>query len=237
MGGTYGSSTFIALLGLVAGDDALRPGDRIGIFSYGSGSCAELWSARGLAPKRGRRSQEAGLPALLDARRRVSVAEYEIRLKRARVEAIDRGDFCDQTGDASFKAGTNRYYRDKGLLIFKGMQEYYRQYAWSWKSGPFHACSSERLDRPSVEALRAQLAAPERRRRHRPAGIADGRFCLGMDFGSAAASRTRQPSAATRRDLQLFAGFLHDFLTAPRPTLALVDGPALGGGLGIARGL
>jgi len=127
MGGTYGSSTFIALMGLIAGDDALRPGDRIGVFSYGSGSCAELWSGR-LGAEAKAAVAEAGLPALLDARRMVSVAEYEA-VEKARAAAIDKGDFA--TGLEAPAGWYQQYYKDKGLLIFKGMQEYYRQYAWS----------------------------------------------------------------------------------------------------------
>ncbi len=127
MGGTYGSSTFIALLGLIANDDGLRTGDRIGIFSYGSGSCAELWSGR-LGPQARQIVRDAGLPQLLDARRMVSVAEYET-VEKARASVIDSGDYATDRG--LLADWYDLYYKDKGLLVFTGMQEYYRQYAWS----------------------------------------------------------------------------------------------------------
>jgi hydroxymethylglutaryl-CoA synthase len=71
---------------------------------------------------------EAGLHGLLDARRKVSVGEYEA-IENARSAAIDKGDYwndLDALGD-----WYDLYYKDKGLLTFKGMKEYYRQYAWS----------------------------------------------------------------------------------------------------------
>jgi len=127
MGGTYGSSVFIALLGLLAHEDAPEAGARIGIFSYGSGSCAEFWSARVGHDARAS-AREADLPALLDARRAVSIPEYEA-VEKARAASIDLGDFVTNT---DLPAGWyDSYYRGKGLLVFQGMQEYYRQYGWS----------------------------------------------------------------------------------------------------------
>lgn len=52
-----------------------------------------------------------------------------------------------------------------------------------------------------------------------------GRFCLGMDFGDI-------PALVAKLDL--LAGLLGALFRSPRPTLAVVDGPALGGGLGLA---
>jgi len=127
MGGTFGSSTFIALMGLIATDEELRTGDRIGVFSYGSGSCSELWSGKiGVDAKSAVRA--AGLPELLDARRIVSVAEYEA-VEKARSAAVDSGEFA--TDLDLLPQWYENYYRGKGLLIFKGMEQYYRQYAWS----------------------------------------------------------------------------------------------------------
>ena len=75
MGGTYAASTFVGLLGLAEHDEA-RAGDRLSIFSYGSGCCAELYRARF-----GRRfralAERAALGGLVAARRQVTVAEYE----------------------------------------------------------------------------------------------------------------------------------------------------------------
>ena len=49
-GGTYTSATFIAMMGLIDSCDDLEPDDRVSVFSYGSGSCAEFYSTR-LGPR------------------------------------------------------------------------------------------------------------------------------------------------------------------------------------------
>ncbi len=127
IGGTYGASTFLALMAMVDTDDELAAGDRIGVFSYGSGSCAELWSGRVL-PEAREVVRAAGLPDLLDRRRTVTVAEYEA-VELARAEAIDAGDHVtDRTllGD-----WYERYYTASPHLVFDGTAEHYRRYSWS----------------------------------------------------------------------------------------------------------
>jgi hydroxymethylglutaryl-CoA synthase len=126
MGGTYGASTFLGLMALLDGDASLQTGDRVGVFAYGSGSCAELWSGRVL-PEAREVVRAAGLPALLDARRVVSVAEYEA-VERARGAAIDNGEHA--TDRALLGDHFDRYYATRHL-IFDGTHEYYRRYSWS----------------------------------------------------------------------------------------------------------
>jgi hydroxymethylglutaryl-CoA synthase len=127
IGGSYGASTFLALMALIDNDMSLAAGDRVGVFSYGSGSCAELWSGRVL-PEAREVVRAAGLPALLDRRRQVTVAEYEA-IERARDQAIDAGDHAtDRTllGD-----WYERYYKTAPHLVFDGTADYYRRYSWS----------------------------------------------------------------------------------------------------------
>jgi 3-hydroxy-3-methylglutaryl CoA synthase len=127
MGGTYGSSTFLGLMALIENDAELRAGDRIGVFSYGSGSCAEMWSGR-LCPEARDVVRAARLPALLDARRHVTVAEYEA-VETARTQVIDSGDFT--TNREALGGFYEQYYAKKGLLVFDGMAEFYRRYGFS----------------------------------------------------------------------------------------------------------
>lgn len=128
MGGTYGASTFLGLMALLDGDAQLQAGDRIGVFSYGSGSCGEWWSAR-VCPEARAIVRAAGLPALLDARRQVTVAEYEA-IESARAAVIDAGDYrVDRSilGDEWYA----RHYCGQRRLVFDGMHDYYRVYGWS----------------------------------------------------------------------------------------------------------
>ena len=60
-------------------------------------------------------------------------------------------------------------------------------------------------------------------------GAGSGVFCEGMDLGSVAGEQARG-----REAVEGFGRCLRALVRAPRPTIAIVDGDALGGGLGIA---
>jgi enoyl-CoA hydratase/carnithine racemase len=84
----------------------------------------------------------------------------------------------------------------------------------------------ERLDETCVRALLDGVAAATAERA--PVLVIEGapeRFCLGMDFVTL---------DQIRHQLAGFAAAMRAILLAPMPTLAVVDGPALGGGLGVA---
>ena len=89
-----------------------------------------------------------------------------------------------------------------------------------------------RLNPASVATMNARLADLD----DAPAVVLEGKpdlFCLGMTFDKVSASGDAG-SAALRRNLENFAALLSGILNAPRPTLAVVDGRAFGGGLGLA---
>jgi hydroxymethylglutaryl-CoA synthase len=129
LGATYSASTFVGLAGLLATSDDLRDGDRISMFSYGSGSCAEFYSVRvrpgasALAAATG-----ANVDRLLDARRRVTPAEYE-QIETLRTARIEDGNY--DAIDDGLDNWYDRHYRGSGRLVFTGMRDYYRHYAWS----------------------------------------------------------------------------------------------------------
>jgi hydroxymethylglutaryl-CoA synthase len=127
MGGTYSSSTFIGLLGMLAASEDIGAGDRMSIFSYGSGSCAEFYSVKA-CPEARYVAAAANTDRLLDERRRVSVEEYEV-LEKRRAALIEDGDY--ETIDLSLDGWYEKHYRGRGLLVFRGMKDYYRQYEWS----------------------------------------------------------------------------------------------------------
>ena len=127
MGGTYSSSTFVGLTGLLATSNDLDEGDRISMFSYGSGSCAEFYSVR-VGPEAARLAAGANVDGLLDARRRVTPDEYEC-LETQRTALVEAGNY--ETIDSGLNGWYGEHYRGRGLLVFQGMKDYYRQYAWS----------------------------------------------------------------------------------------------------------
>jgi hydroxymethylglutaryl-CoA synthase len=127
MGATYSSSTFIGLLALIDGTPDVEPGERVSVFSYGSGCCAEFYSGRIGAGAR-RTAHAASVESRLDARRAVSVDEYEA-IERQRFDWTECGDY--DVADDSLGDWYDRFYRGRRLLVFRGMSEFYRQYAWS----------------------------------------------------------------------------------------------------------
>lgn len=126
-GGTYTSATFIAMLGLIDADPELLAGDRVSIFSYGSGSCAEFYQGT-IGPRARERVAAQALTAGLDARMPVTIAEYEA-IERVRAGHIDQSDYeVDQSGLRGLYA---QAYAGKGRLVLDGVREYQREYRLS----------------------------------------------------------------------------------------------------------
>jgi hydroxymethylglutaryl-CoA synthase len=124
IGSSYSASTFIALLSLLDHDAGTGPETRLSVFSYGSGSCAELYAAR-LGPRSREIAATTALGARLDARRPLDVAEYE-RSETARVGAIGAADFVP---DADLIPGWfDDAYAGRGLLVLDRIDDYERVY-------------------------------------------------------------------------------------------------------------
>ncbi|HEY8377679.1 MAG TPA: hydroxymethylglutaryl-CoA synthase, partial [Nannocystis sp.] len=126
-GGTYTSATFIAMLGLLDGDPELREGDRISVFSYGSGSCAEFYQVT-VGPRARELVAAQAIAAGLDARMPVTVEEYEA-VERTRASHIDRSDYeVDQSG---LRGLYERAYAGRGRLVLDGVRGFQRAYRLS----------------------------------------------------------------------------------------------------------
>jgi len=127
MGTSYGASTFIALVGLLDKDHSLREGARLGIFAYGSGSCAQFYTGVVLPGARAI-ARESQVEEQLNARRMVTVEEYE-RLEHARDESIGVPEWVPDWDivPGHYEAA----YRGQRKLVLKKISEYYRTYEWS----------------------------------------------------------------------------------------------------------
>ena len=127
VGATYSGSAYMALLGLLDNSPDLSPGDRVGIFSYGSGSVGEYYS--GLV---GPRTREvvgmAGMRGVLAARKEITVAQYE-SLERQRHDLVEVADF--EPDIAALGSAYDEQYRDKHLLVLKKIEGHIRHYSWS----------------------------------------------------------------------------------------------------------
>ncbi len=127
IGGTYGGSIFIALLATIDTVNDLQPNDRIGVFSYGSGSCAEFYSVL-FTDKSKEIAKQSGLKELINNRYKITVAQYE-KMEEDRERRIKEGDFIP---DFNMVEGLyNSAYKGKGLLTYTGSKGFYRTYAFS----------------------------------------------------------------------------------------------------------
>lgn len=127
MGTSYGASTFIALVGLLDHDLGVKAGDRLGLFAYGSGSLAQFYTAL-VQPEARQRTLASELEAQLDARRKVSVPEYE-RIERERNDSIGVEEY-EPTWDM-LPGHYESAYAGRKKLVLRKISEYYRTYDWS----------------------------------------------------------------------------------------------------------
>lgn len=127
IGGTYGGSIFVALLATIDGVNDLKANDRIGIFSYGSGSCAEFYSVL-ITEKSKEVAGLAGLSDLLKTRYKITVEQYEF-METERERRIKSANF---NPDFNMVPGLyDSAYKGKGLLVYKGSKDFYRSYDFS----------------------------------------------------------------------------------------------------------
>jgi hydroxymethylglutaryl-CoA synthase len=87
VGNTYAASLYFALASLLEQERAAVEGERVGFYSYGSGSAAEFFAGR-VVPGAGAFAKSLEIAAPLERRRRFTIEEYEA-IRRADLE-VDR---------------------------------------------------------------------------------------------------------------------------------------------------
>lgn len=127
IGNAYSSAVYICLMSLLEYDEDLHPGDRIGVYSYGSGSCAEFYSVLVL-PEAKERIAALTIQQHLEDRYELSVTAFDELARRAMQHALNP-DF--ETDISQPPGWYETHYKDRGYLILRGAREYLREYAWS----------------------------------------------------------------------------------------------------------
>lgn len=90
-----------------------------------------------------------------------------------------------------------------------------------------------RLTPQLLQRLREELAAASTAR----VVVIEGRpgaFCEGLDVRSIGADIASGMGSPVESTLDLFRQLLHELRATPRPVVAVIDGPAMGGGVGLA---
>src|SRR5205807_2035884 len=88
VGNTYTASLYLCLAALLEAEGRALAGERLGLFSYGSGCCAEFFT--GSVPEGVEAVADAGVAALLAGRTFIDVPAYE-RLVRGADDLGDEG--------------------------------------------------------------------------------------------------------------------------------------------------
>lgn len=123
----YSGSVYSKLASLVDQASDLEPGARIGIFSYGSGSCAELFGGVVVDGARKRlASHRIGLQ--LARRRPLDLADYE-RFVRETDVMLTSGDY-EPPFDAELEDEPGPH-ADAPRLMLSRIRNHHREYAWT----------------------------------------------------------------------------------------------------------
>ncbi len=127
VGNIYSGTVFLALCGVLE-NGSFGPQKRIGLFSYGSGCCSEFYS--GLADAASQRQVTSrGIARHLDSRRELDMHEYERLIELAR--GIPFGTRNAEVDRSAFADIERSHFTGAGLLTFRGIVDYRRQYVWS----------------------------------------------------------------------------------------------------------
>jgi len=127
IGATYTGSIFVALLSLIYHTKNIQSQQRIGIFSYGAGHCAEFYSGH-IGIHAQKIAQATKLTDQLDQRYKLSLQEYEL-LENNRVKMAKEANFKP---DLEMLAHCyEKMYQGKEYLVYQGSKKYMRQYGWS----------------------------------------------------------------------------------------------------------
>ena len=123
----YSGSVYSLLAGLLDGAADVPAGTCVGICSYGSGSCAEIFSGR-VAESARETIARHDIAAQLAQRATVDVTQYERLAGETDAMMVAR----DYEPDIDFIPGHfERSYRNRQRLVLRRIENHHRQYAWA----------------------------------------------------------------------------------------------------------
>ncbi|MHB8523316.1 MAG: hydroxymethylglutaryl-CoA synthase family protein [Limisphaerales bacterium] len=127
VGNIYSATLYLALCGVID-TAALNEPRRVGLYSYGSGCCAEFFSGI-VTPQSKARLTPLRKQETLAQRQELTMKEYD--------RLLDLGlewpfGIKDKTVDvAPYQAIYDRAFAGRGLLVLKQVKDYHREYQWS----------------------------------------------------------------------------------------------------------
>jgi polyketide biosynthesis 3-hydroxy-3-methylglutaryl-CoA synthase-like enzyme PksG len=127
VGNIYSATLYLALCGLVDTANLTAP-KRVGLYSYGSGCCAEFFSGI-IGPASTAKVKRMNMRSTIDSRYELSMQEYDALLDLNREWAFGIKDH--ESATRAYQPIYDRVMKGKGLLVLKRIREYHREYEWS----------------------------------------------------------------------------------------------------------
>jgi polyketide biosynthesis 3-hydroxy-3-methylglutaryl-CoA synthase-like enzyme PksG len=127
VGNIYSATLYLALCGLVDTVKLTAP-KRVGLYSYGSGCCAEFFSGV-IGPASAAKIKRMNLRSDLDKRYELSMKEYDALLDLNREWTFGIKD--KETDPTPYQDIYDRAVKGQDLLILKRVKNYHREYEWS----------------------------------------------------------------------------------------------------------
>lgn len=109
VGNLYTGSLYLSLISLLEQSEALKGGDKIGLFSYGSGTVAEFFSGE-LVPGFEEQLRKAEHEELLNRRKALSIEEYE-KMFSEKLEAQQKFEQVGVFGLCEINDNIRHYYK------------------------------------------------------------------------------------------------------------------------------
>jgi len=126
-GNAYSAAVYIALCGLIDHAPIDTP-KRIGMYSYGSGCCAEFYSGI-VTPQSKEKLRQMQIEKVMANRYSLNMTEYDHLLDLNM--AIPFGTKNHLVDVMPFQAIYNKQFSNRGLLTLKEIKNYSRDYIWS----------------------------------------------------------------------------------------------------------
>ncbi|WP_268913184.1 hydroxymethylglutaryl-CoA synthase [Lentilactobacillus sp. SPB1-3] len=118
VGNLYTGSLYLSLISLIANSDTLSAGDRIGMFSYGSGAQGEFFA--GILQDFDNSKLKHAVDQIINNRNQLTISEYEAMYKQGLIDAANTAN--DLSGDSSRfvlkgRSDDKLIYRDQEMNI------------------------------------------------------------------------------------------------------------------------
>jgi 3-hydroxy-3-methylglutaryl CoA synthase len=126
-GNTYSGSLYVALAAAAEEAAGISKPRRLFLYSYGSGSCAELFEGS-LQPGAAAQVKRHGIGARLGARQALKFAQYEQAVLSTEAHMTERHHLAQREQiDGLWES----HYAGKHRLTLREVKDYHRGYAWS----------------------------------------------------------------------------------------------------------